>query len=59
MRLQPNVDAEPIRQAVVGNHGKLRTRHDPSRFWAITSMTIKQVEAIEGVKNCTLHPASW
>lgn len=59
VRLQPHADAEPIRKAVVGRRGRLRPRHEPSRFWAVTAMTLKQVEVIEGVKSCTLSPAAW
>lgn len=59
VRLLPNVDSAPIRRTVVGNHGKLRPRLDTKRFWAVTDMTLKQVEALDGVKDCTLSPSAW
>lgn len=59
VRLLPQVDAQPIVRAVVGCRGKLRPHKDMTGFWAVTAMTLKQIEAIEGVKDCTLCPTSW
>lgn len=59
VHLRPDVDRQPIEQIVVGSRGKLRPKQHDSRFWASTSLTLKQVQSIEGVKSVSLAPKSW
>ena len=52
-------DLHTIAQKVVGRYGQLRPDLEPTRFWARTALTIRQVRAIDGVKDCRLHPLTW
>lgn len=59
VHIRSDADPLPIQRAVVGNAGKLRVHSSPTRFWALTTMTLKNVQALDGVKSCTLSPRTW
>ena len=53
------VDRDRIAREVVGKYGQLRGNIEPQRFWARTALTLRQVRAIQGVKDCRLCPVTW
>jgi len=59
VRTQPHYNLQQVASLVVGRHGELRPNVEPGRFWARTALTLRQVRAIEGVKDCRLHPVTW
>lgn len=59
VRTGPRADRDQIVRLVVGHEGRLRPKMEPTRFWARTPLTLKQVQSIEGVKDCQLSPVSW
>lgn len=59
VRTASDDDLHRIAQMVVGRYGALRPDVEPKRFWARTALTIRQVRAIDGVKDCRLHPLTW
>ena len=52
-------DRDRVAQTVAGHGGRLRPMTEPRRFWARTALTLRQVRAIEGVKECHLAPGTW
>ena len=56
VNLLPGADEPAIRRVVLGIHGKLLHAPKPTRFFASTSLTLRQVGNLQGVKNCTLSP---
>ena len=59
VRLLLGADRDAVAAKVVGKRGTLCPKDRPAIFWAETAMHLKQIEALEGVKYCTLSPMRW